>query len=173
MDRKFILILLAGAVLFCAGCIYEAPLTDEHAIQVDSSVLGLWEYVPSENEKPGVPEQMMVLQYSDTEYLIHYPTGKGGMYFRGYLIRIGEVPCVQLQLVGSGEGPVSEGEKKLFHIASYQLDTGELVVRTLNTELVDADLKEPAALMAAFLQHQGNRELFTDPGRFRKIQKKN
>jgi hypothetical protein len=173
MERKYILMLLVSVVLSCAGCIYEAPLTDEHAIAVDSSVLGLWEYVPAENEKPDAPERMMVLQYSDTEYLIHYPTGKGGMYFRGYPIRIGEVSCVQLQLIGSDEGPVDEGEKELFHVASYRLDAGELMVRTLNTELVAEDLKDSEALRAAFFRHQGDGALFADPGRFRKIQENN
>ncbi|MHB8809437.1 MAG: hypothetical protein ACYC9M_05425 [Desulfobulbaceae bacterium] len=173
MKRKLIHLLLAALVLFSAGCRYEAPLTENHTIPVDSSVLGLWEYVPAEDETPGTPEQMMVLQYSETEYLIHYPTGKDAMYFRGYLIRVGDVTCVQLQLLGTEDGPVDKDERKLFHVASYRLAADELVVRTLNTDLVADDLKDAAALRALFLKHQGSAELFADPGRFRKVQEKN
>ncbi len=36
--------LLIITVLFLAGCTYEKPLVKEHAIPVDSSVLGLWEH---------------------------------------------------------------------------------------------------------------------------------
>lgn len=166
-------LLLAAMILFCAGCRYETPLTEKHAIPVDSSVLGLWEYVSAEHETPSAPEQMMVLQYSQTEYLIHYPTGKDAMYFRGYLIRVGDVTCVQLQLLGTEYGPVDKDEKKVFHVASYRQVADELVVRTLNTDLVDDDLKDAAALRALFLKHQGSAELFVDPGRFRKVQEKN
>jgi len=35
-------------------------------------------------------------------------------------------------------GPIGQEEKKLIHAASYQEDTGALVARTLNTELVAA-----------------------------------
>lgn len=169
MERKLLLMLLAGIVLLCAGCRYEAPLTDEHAIPVDGSVLGLWEYVPAENEQPGPPEQMMVLRYSDTEYLIQYPTGKDAMYFRGYHVRIGDIACVQLQLLGTEDGPIAKDEKKLFHVALYRVAAGEMVVRTLNTDLVDDGLRDMAALRAAFVKHQDKAELFIDPGRFRKV----
>ena len=169
MQRKFFLLLLAGVLLLLAGCIYEAPLTGEHTIAVASAVLGLWEFVPGEGEKPGPPERMMVLRYSDTEYLIHYPMGQDGMYFRGYEVRVGGVPCVQLQLLGSEEGPVERNEKDLFQVASYQLVGDELLVRTLNRELVADELKDSAALRKAFLNHRSSKELFTNPGRFKRV----
>ena len=165
--------LLVGVVLLCAGCRYEAPLAEEHIVPIDSAVLGLWAYVPEKGEQPGPSEQMLILPYSDTEYLIHYPIGKDGMYFRGYLIRIGDVPCVQLQLLGDEDGPVGKDEKELFHVASYRLADGELEIRMLNTDLVDDDLKDTATLRAAFGKHQNSAELFAEPGRFRKVQGKN
>jgi len=83
------LALLTAAVLLITGCEYESPLTKEHNIAVDSAVLGLWEAIPDKGEEPKQNERMMVLKYSGTEYLIHYPVGKDGAYFRGYPIKIG------------------------------------------------------------------------------------
>ena len=164
--------LLVGAVLFLAGCKYESPLTQEHTIPVDSSLLGLWEIVPDGKEEPRNRERMMVLKYSDTEYLIHYPIEEGGMYFRGYSIKIGDVSCVQLQLIGTGNGPLDKDQKALFHVASYQLVNGELEIKTLNTDLVDGDLKDAEALKSAFLKYRDNQELFTNPGRFKRMKGK-
>jgi len=60
------------AALLFAGCVYESPLTEENKISVDAAVLGLWEEVKDGDGR------MMILKYSDTEYLIHYPVGKDG-----------------------------------------------------------------------------------------------
>ena len=40
--------------LFLIGCEYEAPLDKEHDIPIDTSVLGLWEYIP-ENGRNRIP----------------------------------------------------------------------------------------------------------------------
>ena len=98
------LALLTIAVLLITGCEYESPLTKEHNIAVDSAVLGLWEAIPDKGEEPKQNERMMILKYSGTEYLIHYPVGKDGAYFRGYPIKIGGVSGVQLQAIGTDDG---------------------------------------------------------------------
>jgi hypothetical protein len=169
---KSLAILPVVVLLFLAGCEYEAPLTEEHSISIDQSVLGLWEPVPDKGEQPDQNERMMVLKYTETEYLIHYPIGKDGMYFRGYPIKIGGVPCVQIQIIGTAEGNLDKDNKELFHVVSYQLSNGELIIKTLNTNLVNHDLKDSEALKKAFLKHKDNKDLFRDPGRFRKIEKK-
>lgn len=166
-------LLLAGVFLGAAGCVYEAPLVEEHELPIDQAVLGLWEYVPAEDEKQAIPERMLVLPYSATEYLIHYPLGKGGMYFRGYPIRVGEFTGVQLKLLGNEEGPVADGDKSLYHVAAYERAADGLVVRTLNQSVVGDDLRESATLRAAFLRHQGDPALFNDPGRFRRVREGN
>ncbi len=160
------------ALLFLAGCIYEAPLTEEHSISIDPLALGLWELAPDKGEQQDKDEKLMILKYSDTEYLIHYPVGRDGMYFRAYPIKIGGVSCVQLQLIGTVEGSLDRDDKKLFHVASYQLSAGELTIKTLNTDLVRDDLKESEALKKTFLKHKADKDLFRDPGRFRKIERK-
>jgi len=114
----------------------------------------------------------MILKYSDTEYLIHYPPGGNDeAYYRGYPIKIGGVSCVQLQIIGTDDGPLKKNEKGLFHVASYRLTEGQLEIKLLNTDLVDDSLKTTDGLREAFLKHKENKELFNDPNVFRKIKK--
>ncbi len=169
---KKLILLSVVVLLLLTGCNYEAPLTEEHSIPIDQSALGLWELVPEKSERPGENERMMILKYSDTEYLIHYPIGKEGMYFRGYPIKIGGLLCVQIQLIGTAEGNPDKDDKKLFHVVSYQWSNGELIIKTLNTDLVRNDIKDSKALKKAFLKHKADKGLFRDPGKFRKIEKK-
>ena len=165
------LALLTVAVLLITGCEYESPLTKKHNIAIDSAVLGLWEAIPDEGEEPKKNERMMILKYSDTEYLLHYPVGDDGLYFRSYPIKIGGVSCVQLQVIGTKAGPPEKDEKDLFHVVSHRLAGAGLEIKILNTELVEDDLKTTDALTQSFLKHEGNKKLFINPGRFRRIEK--
>lgn len=167
---RYVVALLIMTVLFFAGCIYEKPLVKEHATPVDSSVLGLWVPQPNAGEAAGADERMIILKFSDTEYLIHYPPGgKDEAYYRGYTIRIGGISCVQLEVVGNGDGVPDKDVKDLFAVISYALKNGILEIRRLNTDLVSDDLKTTEALVKSFLNHKDNKDLFTDPVRFRQL----
>lgn len=132
-------------------------------------MLGLWEIVPEDgNEKK---ERMMILKFSETEYIIHYPVGEDAMYFRAYPIKPGGESCVQLQAIGTHEGPPSEGEKNLYHVASYRLENEKLEIRLLNEELVDDELKTSETLTHSFLKQRQNKKLFVHPGTFRRVEK--
>lgn len=171
-------IFMVALFFLIAGCEYETSLTDEHKIPVDKAVLGLWDAVP---EKGGVSdpkdrvsdskERLIVLKYTDTEYLVHYPAGDEGFYFRGYPIRIGGVSCVQIRLIGDSNGDIKTGERK-YQVVSYQFVNGELEIKTLNTDLVDNNLKDRNKLEKAFLKNKNKGELFRNPVRFRKAVKK-
>lgn len=169
LEMKSVITFLVVTFLFLAGCEYEAPLTKEHTIPVDLSLLGLWEFIPEEGEESDSDERMMILKFSDTECLIHYPIGEDGLYLRAYLIKIGNVSCVQLQAIGTADGPPEKDERELYHVVSYVLADGILEVKLLNTDLVDDDLKNSEALREAFLKHQDDKDLFTNPGRFRRV----
>lgn len=167
---RCIAVLLIVTVLFLAGCKYETPLIKEHAIPVDSSVLGVWKPHFDKSEDSGADERMMILKYSDTEYLIHYPPGGNDeAYYRGYPIEIGGISCVQIQVIGTEDGMPKRDVKKLFHVVSYELKKGILEIRTLNTDLVDDNLKTTEALVQAFLTHKDNENLFTNLVRFKQI----
>jgi hypothetical protein len=166
---KFTTTLPALAALLLAGCVYEAPLVVEHKIAIDPAVLGLWEEIPDTGQTPGPDHRMMILKFSDTEYLVHYPTGSDGIYYRAYPVKIGGLSCVQLQVLGTKDGPPRKDQNTPFHAASYRLADGKLEIKTLNKDLVDEKLKTTKDLAAAFLARKDDAALFTNPGSFRKI----
>jgi hypothetical protein len=179
MKRVVMLVIVA---LFLVGCEYESPLTKEHSISVDSAVLGLWELVPEKGEDSDQNMRMLILKYSGTEYLIHQFEGKYGMYYRGYPIKIGNVPCVQIESIGTENGPLDKddiyvtpetNEWPIFDVVSYALANGELTIKILNTDLVDNELKDSEALRKSFLKHKGNKDLFIKPDKFRRIEDHN
>jgi len=165
---KLKIIFMVALMFVIAGCEYETSLTDEHKIPVDKAVLGLWEAVPEKGGVSDPKERLMVLEYTDTEYLIHYPTGDEGFYFRGYPIRIGGISCIQIRLIGDSNGDIKTGERK-YHVVSYQFVNGELDIKTLNTDLVDKNLQDRNKLKKAFLTNKNREELFINPVRFRKV----
>jgi len=166
---KSSILLITTTILLLAGCVYESPLTEKNTISIDPAVLGLWEPVPNDGEKADPNERMLVMNYSNTEYFIHHPVGKNGIYWRGYPIKIGGVSCVQLKALGTDEGPVPPSEKELFQVVSYRMSKGHLIVKTLNADLITNKLKGSDELKKAFLNHQDNENLFSDPSRFKKI----
>ena len=165
---KLKIIFMIALIFLIAGCEYETSLTDEHIIAVDKAVLGLWESVPVKNEASGPKDRLMVLKYTETEYLVHYPTGDEGFYFRGYPVGIGGISCVQIRMIGDSNGDIKTGERK-YHVVSYQFVNGELEIKTLNTDLVDKNLKDRNKLKKAFLTNKNKGELFRNPVRFKKV----
>ena len=132
-------------------------------------MLGLWEIVPDDGKEK--KERMMILKFSATEYIIHYPVGEDAMYFRAYPIKLGGVSCVQLQAIGTNEGPPDKEQKNLYHVATYRLENEELEIRLLNEELVDDELKTSETLAHSFLKQRRNKKLFVNPGKFRRVKK--
>ena len=132
-------------------------------------MLGLWEIVPDDGKEK--KERMMILKFSATEYIIHYPVGEDAMYFRAYPIKLGGVSCVQLQAIGTNEGPPDKEQKNLYHVATYRLENEELEIRLLNEELVDDELKTSETLTHSFLKQRQNKKLFVNPGTFRRVEK--
>lgn len=162
--RKGLLIFAVVASLF-GGCVYEAPLIATRDLPIDPAVLGLWEEISE--EKSDTPDRMAVLQLSETEYLINYPLGNDGMYFRGWRIEVDGVSCVQLELLGYAEKALPPGEPQ-YLVATCALGQ-DLEIKTLNTDLVGKNLKDSAALRKAFLEHKDAPDLFANPARFRKV----
>jgi len=160
--------ILVAALL--VGCVYEEPVFRKEDIPVDTEVLGLWKLTPDKGEEPS-DERMVVMKFSDTEYLIHYPVGKDGVYYKGYPVRFEGISCVQLQAIGTSKGPIKKDEKKLFHVVSYRVEEGGIEVRLLNSDLIDDKLKTTEELREAFLKHKDHKELFVDPGKFRRLDK--
>jgi hypothetical protein len=170
VNKTTTFLVLAAATLLLAGCEYDAPFVKEHTIPVDAELLGIWAPVPAKGATAKSDENMVVLRYSDTEYMIHYPANDQGIYYRGYPIKIGSVACVQLVVIGTAESALGKDEKGLYHVAFYSIANGMLDVRMLNKKVVSNDLKTTKELHKAFLENIGNKELFNDDsGCFRRV----
>lgn len=166
---KRIIAVSGVAVFLLAGCIYDEPLTTDHSIAIDSAILGLWAEVTPEGETAPSDPELIILKFSETEYLIHYPPrADDGIYYRGYPIEIGGISCVQLQVIGDRNGSVGKVTKR-YNVVNYELKEGELEIRLLNTQLVSDDLKTIDELVRAFLEQKDHEALFNDVGIFRRV----
>ena len=167
---KHAALVVIALTLFIAGCEYLAPLAVEHNIAIDPAVIGLWEEAPEGDKPPDPDERMLILKYSDTEYLVHYPTRKDEGYYRAYPIKVDGISCVQIQLIGTANGDIKDDRK--YQVATYSVSNDELEIRTLNTDLVDKDLPDTASIKQAFLKNKDNKNLFRNPGKFRRVKVK-
>ncbi|MBL1217979.1 MAG: hypothetical protein D8M59_10855 [Planctomycetes bacterium] len=172
------IVALALSVLFVTACEYDAPLTKKHTIAIDEAVLGLWQAVPEDEaaadeeamsvgdgemlEEPA-PPSLLVLKFSDTEYVVVYAEDDESMYFRAYPIKIGDTECVQMQAIGTEEGSVDDDDSNRFMVMKYEISAaGHLSVRMLDSDVVDSMLTDSDSLKAAFLEHEHDENLFSD-----------
>jgi hypothetical protein len=167
---KHAALVVIALTLLISGCEYLAPLSGDHNIPIDPAVIGLWEEAPEGDKPPDPDDRMLIMKYSDTEYIVHYPTRKDEMYYRAYPIKVDGVPCVQIQLIGNAEGGIKEDRK--YQVVKYVLSNGELEIKTLNTDLIDKDLPDTASIKQAFVKNKDNRDLFRNPGKFRRVRVK-
>jgi preprotein translocase subunit SecD len=162
---KLSTLVTALAALVIGACEYDVPITTDHDIPINRSFLGTWEAVPQEDDDK---IRMQVLEFSDTEYLVHYFEGDESLYFRAYQIKIENTHAIQLELIGDDKESIDHDKNDRFMVASVRLLEGKLEVRTLNTELVSAQLADSQSLKDAFIANIKNPELFNDPGFFRR-----
>ena len=80
---KYFSLMITTCVLLFAACTYDASITEEHTIAIDPAVLGMWEAIPEDDEDPGDMERVLVLKFSDTEYLVQHIDGDLVLFFRG------------------------------------------------------------------------------------------
>jgi hypothetical protein len=175
---KNIYLALFAGFFSLASCVYDVPLSTDHSIPIDASILGSWKLIPETNQVDeavdGKPtdskDGVRIYPFSDTEYSVHYYEDNNDFYFRAYRINVGGVSAVQLVLIGTNEEAVTDDEDDRYVVASYKIVEGLLEIRTLNTELVKDDLPDSESLKKAFIEHKDNPELFNDPGLFRRVQ---
>jgi hypothetical protein len=162
--------LITVFVLFIlTACDYDVPLVGEASLPIDQALLGTWEAIPEDRDEQKLPERIMVRQESANLYVIEYGDGESAIYFRGWLAELEGSHFMQLEVTGDDQGPVDAKDDNLFSVVSYALDKDKLVVRSLNTDLVDAELADTAALQAAFAANRDNPSLFHEPRQFRKL----
>ncbi len=151
------------------GCKYNSPLSVGDHIPIDHRVLGLWQQVANGEIDSQKTSRLLVLRYSDTEYLIHDPVEKG-LFYRGHLAHVGGHTVVQLEIIGDEDGPPGSGDEDLFHVVTYTCDGTHLEIRYLNEKLVRDDVEGTDALRQAFLSVESRPDLFVDPARFARVE---
>ena len=163
--------LITVFVLFIlTACDFDVPLVGEASLPIDQALLGTWEAIPEDRDEQKTPERIVISQESAKLYVIEHIDGESIIYFKGWLAELEGSHFMQVEVTGDNDkGPVGAEDDNLFSVVSYALDNGKLVVRSLNTDLVDAELADTVALQAAFAANRDNPSLFHEPGRFRKL----
>jgi hypothetical protein len=171
--------LLSLCSLMLAGCIYDVPLEPTAKLPVDKTLAGLWETMPEPTSKPPAsadrkpPERMRIIQFSDTEYLVHYPACEDGFYFKAHAIRVGGIDCVQIQWLGTAEDGTN-ATKEQFHVTRHTLKDGILEIMTLNEKLIPRkSAPTTEKLRECFIANKDKPDLFKDPIRFRRVEAAN
>ena len=162
---KRLLIVLACGLL--AGCDYTVPLVTNPEMEIDRSLLGLWQ-TPKED---GKTEQLLVLPLDKNEYLVSYPSGaKDAMFARACLCRAAGKALVQLKWFGTAAAELPD-DNKVFQFLTYSLKGDTLTVRLLNTEVVKNDVASTKALAESIAQHKDDPGLFKEGAVFTKVKK--
>lgn len=166
MNRTRHLVFLGCLLL--AACTFDAPLAPEPGLAVDEALIGDWAILAEDGDAAS-GETVIVRRDGDHRYTIEHHDGDSVIHFAGWLGEVGGIRFLQLEVTGDEHGPAEKGEADLFSVMHFEFEDGYLVIRSLNTELVDPDLADTAALQAAFEQHREHPDLFIEPGRLRRL----
>lgn len=162
---KRFLILAAVTGLFLGSCIFKVPFVEEATVKIDLGLLGAWEEKVGEGEKS---HRMVVLPFSEKEYLIHYPAAEDGIYYRAYLIEMGGKQYVQLQALGTHAG-LPEKLKTPYTLARCSQLDGSLELQMIKNKVIDANIDSSTLLRESFQTHK-EEELFDEPSTFLRVE---
>jgi hypothetical protein len=161
--KKWLIMLACGLL---AGCDYTVPLVTTPEIEIDKSVLGLWQ-TSTEN---GKTEQLLVLPLDKNEYLVSYPANTNdGMFARACLCRTGDKTLVQLNWFGTAEGKLPD-DNRVYQFLTYTNTGDRLTIRLLNTDVVSKDVASTKELAKVIAANKDDAKLFKEATVFRKVQ---
>jgi len=162
--KRLLIILACG---WLVGCDYTVPLVTTPGIEIDKSVLGLWQ----RSTDDGKSEQLLVLPLEKNEYLVSYPAiDKDAMFARGCLCRTDGRTLVQLKWFGTGEGKLPD-DKRVYQFVSYSLSNDKLTVRLLNSDVVTKDVASTQELVDSIAANRDKPNLFKEAMVFTKVVK--
>jgi hypothetical protein len=156
-------------VIFLSSCVFEEPFEPSARIPVDPLLAGLWLEEVADAKR--APNRLLVLKQTENEYLVQYPAAEGEhtMFFRAFPIDLDGSSYIQIQLTGTGKGPVKEADRK-YHLLKTRLDGRTLDVHTIDPDMLGAGLKDSQSLREAFAKKKDDPALFSAPFRFRKAE---
>lgn len=165
MNRKHLLSIFAPLLL--VACTYDAPLAPNAELPLDQALLGNWLMLDEEGLSDGT-ETMTVRRSDEQHYAIEHHDGDSVIYFNGWLAELEGIRFLQLEVTGDENGPAEANEPNRYSVISYHFEDEELVIHSLNTELVGPHDASTAALREAFGRHHEDPLLFIEPGRMRR-----
>ena len=163
--KKGAVVLCGAVLLLICSCIYEVPLVEQAELPVDSALLGTWQLILDEGELADQDIRMVILPFSATEYVVIYPPGDDGLYYRAYPVRVGDMELMQLKWLQA-----DPEEDEPYHVCRYRLVDGVLTVEALNDDVVSSEISSSEALREALLENRSHPEIFGDPERYRKLE---
>jgi hypothetical protein len=153
--KTWVLALTCGLLV---GCDFSVPAMKTAVLPIDTAVVGAWQ----RPGRKGVPEKLLVLPFSDKEYLVAYPAGNpDAMFAKAMLCQVGDLQLVQLQWVGTGAGRTPD-DPKVFQLAAYTVKDGTLTVRLVNPDALGAAVSSPEDLVKAVVAQAANPALYRE-----------
>lgn len=166
--KRIILLLVLMALVF-SGCEYDVPISEPQGVEIDYSMLGLWQKADAQGEIEEDSDSLLVLEYGEKEYLIAYSSDDATMYFKAYPVKIEGNWYVQFQIIGTDELAAGKKDRK-YHLASYELTGKELSFSLLNAKIISGNINESSELKEAFIENLKNEALFGKPVKFVKYE---
>ncbi|MFC1701731.1 hypothetical protein ACFL1J_03165 [Pseudomonadota bacterium] len=161
--------ILVFILIILSACDYDAPLVGEASLPIDQALLGTWEFIYKDRAEQKPDERLVIRQESANLYIIEYIDRESILYFKGWLAELEGKHFMQLEVTGTDEGPVDVEDTDRFSVVSYAMDNDEILYRSLNTDLVNKDLADTAALQVAFAANRDDPDLFHISGQLRKL----
>lgn len=159
--------MLVVACVMLAGCEYTVPLVKTPEIDIDTSVVGLWERSRSD----GQAESLLVLPLGKHEYMVSYPAGsKDAMFARGCLWSGSDITLVQLDWFGTAQAGLPDNDRT-FQFVTYTVEGDRVSVRLLNADVVKKDIVTSADLANSIIANRANPTLFKEAMVFTKVEK--
>jgi len=162
--KRMMLVALFGLLI---GCEYIVSLVTTPEIDIDRSIIGLWQRLKEE----GQIEKIFVLPLGKKEYLVSFPAGsEDAMFGRACLCRVSGKMLFQIEWFGTAKAELPK-DNRVFQFGDYSLAGDMLTVRMLNSILISKDISSSADLAKAIAGNAENPKLFKDKMVFRKVKK--
>ena len=159
--------MLVVICLMLAGCDYTVPFVSTPSIDIDRSVIGLWQ----KSKDGGQTERLLVLPLSGKEYLVSFPAGtKHAMFARTCLWRGEGMTLVQLNWIGTALAKLPENNRT-YQFASYSVKGDEMRIRLLNKDVIKKDIGSSEELVKAIAGNKTNPNLLGNEMLFMKVKK--
>jgi hypothetical protein len=160
--KRWLLLVVCGLL---SGCDYTVPLVKSPEMDIDKSVVGLWQRT---NEQ-GQSENLVVLPLDAREYLVSYPANsKDGMFARACLCRVGDTTLMQLRWFGTAQGGTPD-DNRVYQLAAFTVSSDKLTARLVNAAVVGKDHASSDELAKAILAAKDDPKLFGEEMAFTKV----